>query len=321
MAPNEVTPDQPASGGHLPPQAVPPVLPPKVFPPPASGRAQFGLPYPGLGISILMVMAVVVLQILFALPIEIVGLVFRSATKRGPEHWAQHPLIVGAINTVAIGLVILWGVVLNKAPIRKIVPLVPVRVVLFMPIILMTLGAGILLSEADNAFRWLLPMPKWLMQVFQDLVQGFTSFWGSLLTLAVVAPVTEELLCRGLIFRGLLSRYRTLNAVLLSALLFAILHLNPWQFISAAVLGVMFAWWFLETRSLLPCLVGHALTNALVVCLPHLPVQIPGFNTPPPAVEFQPWWLDLTGVVMTALGIWWFKRLVRKPGGTASAGR
>jgi len=214
--------------------------------------------------------------------------------------------------------VIVWGVLLNRAPLRTIFPMAPVRGALFAPIVLTTLGAGILLSEADNAFRWCLPMPEWLTHAFQNLFFGGGCFWGTVLTMVVVAPVTEELLCRGLIFRGLLKRHRTVTAVLLSSLLFALLHFNPWQFISAAVLGALFAWWFWETRSLVPCLVGHALNNTLVVCMPYLPVEIPGLNAGSPfgPVEFQPLWLDLTGLALAALGIWWFKRLVRKPGAT-----
>jgi membrane protease YdiL (CAAX protease family) len=315
MAPGETTPDQFPRDGPAPPQAIPPVIAVPAAPPVSSARAQLALPYPGLGMAILMVVAVVVVQFLLAVPIEIVGAI---VLKLAPGKLTQNPLVVGAVNFISIGLVIAAGVLLNRAPLRTIFPMTPVRVALFAPIILTTLGAGILLSEVDNAFRWVLPMPEWLMQAFQSLFMGGTCFWGTVLTMVVVAPVTEELLVRGLIFRGLLNRYSAITAVLLSSLLFALLHLNPWQFISAAALGVLFAWWFWETRSLVPCLAGHALTNAMVVTLPHLPVQIPGFNTPPPAVEFQPWWLDLTGLALALLGIWWFERLVRKPGATVA---
>ncbi|MCX7827406.1 MAG: CPBP family intramembrane metalloprotease, partial [Verrucomicrobiae bacterium] len=294
---------------------VPSAVPPVIAPPALTTRTQLALPYPGLGIAILMVLAVVVLQVLLAVPVEIVGAI---VLKLAPGKLTQHPLVVGAVNCISIGLVIAAGILLNRAPLRTIFPLRPVRVALLGPIILPTLGAGILLSEVDNAFRWILPMPEWLMRAFHGLFLGSTCFWGTVLTMVVVAPVTEELLMRGLIFRGLLNRYNAVTAALVSALLFALLHLNPWQFISAAALGVLFAWWFWETRSLVPCLAGHALTNAMVVTFPHLPVKIPGFNTPPPAVEFQPWWLDLTGLVLAALGIWWFARLVGRSRATVA---
>ncbi len=316
MAQDELAPSQTASGGPAPPQAVPPVIVAPVAPPMLTARAQLALPYPGLGIAILMTVAVLVLQVLSAVTIVLVGVIF---LKLAPGKLMQHPLTVGAINTVTVGLVIVWGVLLNRAPLRTIFPMAPVRVSLFVPIILTILGEGILLSEVDNAFRWVLQEPECLMRAFQNLLFGGDCFWGTVLTVVVVAPVTEELLMRGLIFRGLLNRYSTITAVLVSSLLFALVHFDPWQFISAASGGVLFAWWFWETRSLVPCLVGHALANAMAVLLPHLPVQIPGFNTPP-SVVFQPWWLDLTGLALAALGIWWFKRLVRKPGATAAEG-
>ncbi|MBM3889563.1 MAG: CPBP family intramembrane metalloprotease [Verrucomicrobia bacterium] len=311
MAQDELTPGQTAGDGPAPPQAIPPVIVAPVAPLILTARAQLALPYPGFGMAILMVVAVVVVQFLLAVPIEIVGAI---VLKLAPGTLTQHPLVVGAVNFISIGLVIAAGVLLNRAPLRTIFPMTRVRGALFAPIILTTLGAGILLSEVDNAVRWVLPMPQWLMQAFQSLFLGGTCLWGTVLTMVVVAPVTEELFMRGLVFRGLLNRYGVVTAVLVSSFLFALLHLNPWQFISAAALGVLFAWWFWETRSLVPCLVGHALTNAMVVLLPHLPVKIPGFNTPPPAVEFQPWWFDLSGLALAAIGVWWFKHVVGKRG-------
>jgi membrane protease YdiL (CAAX protease family) len=170
---------------------------------------------------------------------------------------------------------------------------------------LTVVGTGLLLSELDNLFRTLLPMPAGMADFFMKLAGGRTSLWGSILVSVVIAPLTEESLFRGLILRGFLSRYTVNKAIIISAVLFGLFHLNPWQFLPATLLGVIFAWWFVRTGSLLPCLFGHALTNAVpLILMGILHIEISGLTSEPTQVEFQPLWLDLIGLLCTASGIW-----------------
>jgi hypothetical protein len=79
-------------------------------------------------------------------------------------------------------------------------------------------------------------------------------------------------------------------------------------------LGLLLAWWFVETRSLVPCLFGHALANAVPVVVPRLlSVDIPGFTGGlSTAVEFQPLWFDLLGCLLVGVGLWLLARMFRK---------
>jgi len=199
----------------------------------------------------------------------------------------------------------------SRAPLSTVLPLRHVPFKLFAPVILSSLGAVILLSETDNLFRALLPPPQWVADLLRDFFSPSASVSGSFALLVVVAPLTEECLFRGLILQGFLSRYRVFSSILLSALLFACLHLNPWQFISAAALGALFAWWFVRTRSLIPCLAGHALANGCVLANAYLPFKIPGFNAGDPltSVGFQPPWFDVLGLAFAGFGYWLFWRL------------
>jgi membrane protease YdiL (CAAX protease family) len=129
--------------------------------------------------------------------------------------------------------------------------------------------------------------------------------------LVVVAPITEELLFRGVILRGLAIRYRFWLAALASAALFALAHLNPWQFMTALCLGVVFAWYVRETASIVPALIGHAVHNGSSLAVGVLPVEVPGFNVAESAgaVVFQPLWLDALGLALAAGGFTWFRRI------------
>jgi hypothetical protein len=274
-----------------------------------------GRPYPNLGHAVLMTVAVVVLQVSLSVPIEVLGMVVGHALGCGPLHLTAHPVSLAVVNTIVFAVILLWGKTANRAPLRELFPLRPVRVGLLLPVVLTMLGASALLSEADNLFRWLWPMPAWLARILGDVLGAQDHPWSSFMVLVVVAPVTEELLYRGLILRGLLAHYRPGLAVLACAILFGLVHANPWQFVSATLLGALFGWWFLRTGSLLPCLVGHASHNSMVLFCQYLPFEIPGFNQGDPmtATGFQPWWFNLGGLAVAAAGCWLFHCLAPKP--------
>lgn len=165
--------------------------------------------------------------------------------------------------------------------------------------------------------RIFLPPPAWFTEHLQSLMEARVSLWGSIVFLVVGAPLTEELLVRGLILRGFLSHYSTRKAILASAIFFGLLHFNPWQFIGATTLGILFAWWFVQTRSMLPCFFGHALANALPLAVIALfQWEIPGYTSDFGKVEFHPLWLNCIGVVLAVLGIQLLIGQFRKSGVT-----
>jgi membrane protease YdiL (CAAX protease family) len=85
-----------------------------------------------------------------------------------------------------------------------------------------------------------------------------------LLSIALLAPVLEELLFRGAIEGELLRQgYKPWIAILLSSLIFGVVHLNPAQIPFAFLIGMMFGWLYYRTGSLLPGIVGHILNNSV----------------------------------------------------------
>ncbi len=216
------------------------------------------------------------------------------------------------VELTAIGLTLLWGIRRTQASFGQVFPLAPLRPVFIIPVALTVVGCAIMLSEADNALRWFLPMPARYADIFSRIAGGRSSVWGSLAALVVVAPLTEEFLFRGLILRGFLRCYGARKAILASALLFGAFHLNPWQFLPATVVGVLFGWWFSQLRSLVPGIVGHALFNGVPWALQRVArLDIPGFTAPYGGVEFQPLWFDLSGLLLAALGLALMQRIFR----------
>jgi membrane protease YdiL (CAAX protease family) len=262
--------------------------------------------YPSISQAISLLVLVFFLMIMLSISVGILEVIVDFP-------FTKHPATLAVVNLIAIGLILMWGLKKVKASFKNVFSLVPIRISLFLPISLTIIGVGILLSELDNLLRTVLPMPAGIADFYAKLLLGQTSLWGSFVVLVVVAPLTEELLFRGFILRGFLSHYSRRKAVLASAILFGAFHLNPWQFLEATILGVLFAWLFVRTRSLLPCIYGHALINALpIILLGILNLEIPGVTSELTKVEFQPLWLDLFGLFLAGLGLWLLKRMFGK---------
>ncbi len=104
-----------------------------------------------------------------------------------------------------------------------------------------------------------LPMPEFMQKIFLEFANQNGVF--SFMTIVIVAPVMEELIFRGIILEGLLQRYSPLKSILLSSILFGIVHLNPWQFISAIIVGSFSGWVYYRTRKLSLSILIHLANN------------------------------------------------------------
>ncbi len=81
------------------------------------------------------------------------------------------------------------------------------------------------------------------------------------LTVAVAAPLFEETFFRGFVFPSLASHLSAPVAVVASASLFAIAHWSALEFLPLFALGTVLATIYHYTRSLVPCVLLHALWN------------------------------------------------------------
>ena len=89
----------------------------------------------------------------------------------------------------------------------------------------------------------------------------------SLVEYVIFAPLFEELAFRGLLFAILRRKFRFLPAALISAGIFGVAHgYGLVGLLSVCWSGVLWAWIYEKTGSLLPGILAHAINN-LLVCL------------------------------------------------------
>ena len=218
---------------------------------------------------------------------------------------------IAVINLLSFAGVIAIGSSWGKLTFRRVLPLRPIPLILVVPMFLTVIGASAIDSDLSNLVYWLIPPPSFVNEIFNDVLGGRSHPIMSLVLLAVVAPLTEEIFFRGMLLSGLLLRYRPWRAIVITAALFAFMHLNPWQFPTAMMLGVIFGWWLLRTRSLWPSLLGHAINNAIPAALATFALpNVSGYTASAASeAEFQPLWFNLAGLALALLGILWSRRI------------
>ncbi len=91
--------------------------------------------------------------------------------------------------------------------------------------------------------------------------------WAMVATLIVVAPIMEELLCRGLVLEAVRARGGVWAATIVSAVLFSVLHLHPTASLNALVVGIILAYIYIRTDSIFAPIILHSFNNVLAYLL------------------------------------------------------
>lgn len=130
--------------------------------------------------------------------------------------------------------------------------------------------ATIALAFMTDSLTKILPeTPQWFEDAMSAIMEA--PVWITLLSVSIFAPLFEEWLCRGLVLRGLLQKMRPASAITVSALFFAILHMNPWQAVPAFILGAFFGYVYYRTGSLKLTMLMHCVNNTFAVIFSKIP--------------------------------------------------
>lgn len=107
----------------------------------------------------------------------------------------------------------------------------------------------------------LMPELPNLVETEMDMI--IRNRWGYFIV-GLLAPMAEELVFRGAVMRQLLaSRISPLVAILVSALLFALIHANPAQMPHAFLSGLLLGWLYWRTGSIVPAVAYHWVNNTI----------------------------------------------------------
>jgi sodium transport system permease protein len=162
-------------------------------------------------------------------------------------------LLVVIIASILVRLDVKESFKLNKFSIKKLFIL-----------LLFFIGMKIIASYIVNFVSSYFPS----MVEQYSLLDKFLSFDNVLLAILVVAllpAICEELLFRGVVYNSFNKRYGAIIAIIVSALLFGVFHMNWIQGINAFVLGLALGYAYYKSGSIFVPMILHFLNNLLGV--------------------------------------------------------
>jgi membrane protease YdiL (CAAX protease family) len=160
---------------------------------------------------------------------------------------------------------------------------------------------SLLSLPASGLLQFLFGLPDQI-DLMPDLAHPMDYVWafGSL---CILAPVLEELLCRGILMR-LLSPYGFSTALITSAVAFSMLHMNAQGFLVFFFLGLLLGLCVYATGSLFAAMVMHCANNAMAFSL-----MILYKNADPSVLSVL---LVLAAAVMFPFLLWRFLHMTQK---------
>ena len=130
-----------------------------------------------------------------------------------------------------------------------------------------TIGLSIPLIVAGMLFINLCSEFIGLPDLMQDTFRAMSRNVFGIISIAIMAPLVEELLFRGAIQAYMLRKgMKPLHAILIASAIFGIVHMNPIQIPFAFAIGLIFGWLYYRTGSVVPGIIGHFINNS-IACL------------------------------------------------------
>ena len=170
--------------------------------------------------------------------------------------------LISSILTLVV--LIVMFLVRKKNPIKE-VQISAFKAGFILPVILVAVSTQLLLA----AIMSFVPFPQTAIDSYINNISLVTNKISvlSLISVGVLAPITEEVIFRGLIFSRLRRGMPVYVAVIIQAVLFASLHVGIVWMLQVFVMGVIFALMTLKLGSIIPSIIAHMAVNVAGVLL------------------------------------------------------
>ena len=90
------------------------------------------------------------------------------------------------------------------------------------------------------------------------------------ISICILTPISEELLFRGYILDALNRLHGKWPAIIISSIIFGMVHFDPFTMGMATIGGVIYGWIRMRTGSLVPGIVAHAMWNTMALMFAYL---------------------------------------------------
>lgn len=212
--------------------------------------------------SIAFILAVVLPNIIALIIFMIVGgfmdlKVFETTT--------FYKILTTILSPISFILVFLIISVKSKANI-KAVKTKKMNFVSILTIILISFACLFLISPIINVYDSFLTSVGVKEQTLPISLDSPSKLIYLIFSLGILAPITEEFVFRGIIFNGLKEKGLK-SAVLISSLLFMLMHLSLHQTIYQFLLGIVLALVYYYTQNIFASILVHFINNTFVLLI------------------------------------------------------
>jgi len=142
------------------------------------------------------------------------------------------------------------------------------------------------------------------------VADSFPMYILNLVAIAITPAICEEMFFRGILqnyFVGVMKNKHW--AILLTALIFSVVHLQFSGLIPRFILGAVLGYIYVMTDSLWPSIVAHATNNMLVVSVSFF-ADVDVSEVPDLGSYTNPWWIAtlVFGLVVAVFAVWLFRK-------------
>ena len=225
-------------------------------PPDPQSPSPTGPPFPGLVGALWLVLASMLLEAIAWRLLAHVGGLGRDESGALARLMANAALFSGLVAFTGLSYRALFHA--GRASAGAVLGLTLLPVLALVPGLVV--AESLLLAWVES----LVPLSAWEQQAFEAMSADTP---GAIMMTCLLAPVLEEMLFRGVILRAFLQRYPRGIAIVHSAGVFGLAHMNLYQFIVGLTIGLLTGWLYERTRSLWPCIALHVAYNSSLAWL------------------------------------------------------
>lgn len=145
---------------------------------------------------------------------------------------------------------------------------IPILLLITLLGLILTVGLGILQMLLQPLFHGYEKDMIDYQNFFVTIARASKSRIDIFLFIAVISAIpafAEEILFRGLILSGLRNSSTVTKAVVISGLLFGVIHMFPPQMLAISILGIFFGILIVRTKSIVSAIWCHFLNNFLMI--------------------------------------------------------
>lgn len=230
--------------------------------------------------------------------------------------WQSQHLLQGLLKTELLLillppiLALAWG----RRDLRASLGLKKPPQTIWLPTLIFMLGGWLLAVELASMQNFIVPFPSELLESLQGLFVELNRLpiHIALFYVAFLPALCEELLCRGFLLQAWFPRLGKTRAILAVGIVFGVLHLDPYRFLPTAFLGVLLSILAVESGSIFPAMLGHALVNGLTFLVQRHEKLFSGEMGFQLEQEFLPWYLVVAAGLLFVAGWRWLRRVAQK---------